>query len=114
MTPSESRARLVELRNQALGAGLTTVVAGVDVRLAIAAALAVKTLEEALAAAPLADAHAEIVAQLDRPDAPPTPSAIPAPRRPGILGSLSKPPAQPPAPKRKFTGPDEDDLKIPY
>lgn len=114
MTPAESRAKLVELRTRALAAGLHAAVVGIDFRLALAAAMAIKDLEDALAADPLATAHAEIVDQLDAPDAPPSAQAIPAPRRPGILGSIGKPPSQPPAPKRRFTGPDEDDLKIPY
>lgn len=113
MTPAESRAKLVDLRQRALAAGLHTAVAAVDVKLALASALAIKALEEALAAAPLAAAHAEIVDQLDTPDAPPV-KAIPAPRRPGVLGSLGKPPPQPTAPKRKFTGPDEMDKEIPW
>lgn len=114
MTPAESRARLVDLRQRALAAGLTTAVAAVDARLAVASALAIKALEEALARPGLAAAHAEIVDQLDAPDAPPPAKAIPAPRRPGVLGSLGKPPPQPRAAQRKFTGPDEDDLKIPF
>ncbi len=114
MTPAESRAKLVDLRQRALAAGLTTAVASVDARLAVASALAIKALEEALARPGLAAAHQEIVDQLDTPDAPPAPAAIPAPRRPGVLGAIGKPPPPPRAPMRRYTGPDEDDLKIPY
>lgn len=122
MSPAESRARLADLRAQALAAGLDSAVAGVDIRLGLAAALAIRVLEKALAEAPapdpVAQAHADIVADLDAATIPPA-SPI-APRKPVVgaakpvtaAGVLPKP-RQPPAVVRGPTGPDQWDLEIP-
>lgn len=123
MSPSESRQKLTDLRSQALAAGLDSAVAGVDIRLGLAAALAIRDLERALAEAsapdPLATAHADIVADLDAPVSPPAGPI--APLRKPVLGA-AKPqpttgvlpkPRQPPAVPRGPTGPDKWDLEIP-
>ncbi|SDH20179.1 hypothetical protein [Bosea robiniae] len=122
MTPSESRARLADLRSQALAAGLTSAVAGVDIRLGLAAVRAIQDLERALAEAPAPDAikraHTDIVAELDASTA--SPASPIAPKKP-VLGA-AKPaqatgvlprPRQPPAVVRGPTGPDQWDLEIP-
>lgn len=122
MSPAESRARLSDLRSQALAAGLTSTVNGVDIRLGLAAAIAIKDLEKALAELPapdpLAAARAVIVADLDAATAPP--ASPNAPRKP-VLGA-AKPaqatgvlprPRQPPAAVKRPTGPDKWDLEIP-
>lgn len=123
LTPAESRQRLADLRSQAIAAELTTAVAGVDIRLGLAAVRAIKDLEQALAEAPtpdpLAAAHADIVSDLDASTASPA-SPIAPPKKP-VLGA-AKPnvtagvlpkPRQPPAVPRGPTGPDKWDLEIP-
>jgi hypothetical protein len=123
MSPSESRARLAELRSRALAAGLTSAVAGVDIRLTLAATHAIRDLERALAELPAPDpltvAHAVIVADPDASTASPA-SPITPPRKP-VLGEAKTAPAQgvlpkpkqPPAAVRGPTGPDKWDLEIP-
>ena len=123
MTPAESRQKLADLRARALAAGLDVTVAGVDIRLGLAATSAIKDLEKALAEAsapdPLATAHADIVADLDASVSPPAGPI--APLRKPVLGA-AKPqpttgvlprPRQPPAVPRGPTGPDAWDLEIP-
>ena len=123
MTPAESRQRLADLRSQALAAGLTSAVAGVDIRLGLAAVRAIKDLEKALAEAPppdpIAAAHVDIVADLDAATVPP--SGLIAPLRKLVLGSgksaqasgVLPRPKRPPAVPRGITGPDAGDLEIP-
>ena len=108
-TPTEARNRLAIARDKAIAAGLLDVVQDADRRMMIAVGLAIATLEKAVSDAGVATALSAIVAGLDAV-ATESPRPIPAPRRPGILG---KPPAQPKAPARRYTGPDEMDREIP-
>lgn len=123
MTPAESRQKLADLRAQALASGLTSAVAGVDIRLGLAAVRAIQDLEKALAEAPTPDpmviAHAGIVAVLDAATAP-TASPIAPPRKPTLGAAKPQPsagvlqkPRQPPAVPCGPTGPDAWDLEIP-
>lgn len=113
MTPTEIRQRLAVTRDKAIAAGLVNVVRRTDASLMIAAHLALNSLSKALADAPLASAHADIVAALDTPDAEPA-ASIPPPRRPGVTpppsSALNKAAVRP---QRKPTGPDKYDLEIP-
>lgn len=113
MTPTEIRQRLAVTRDRAIAAGLLDTVRRTDASLMIAAHLAINELDRALAENPGAAAHAEIVQQLDTPDTEPV-TAIPAPRRPGIVPLPASAPSKPAArPQRRPTGPDRFDLEIP-
>lgn len=113
LTPTEVRQRLAVVRDRAITAGLIDAVRRTDASLMIAAHIAIRSLEKALAENPLAAAHADIVAQLDTPDAEPA-ASIPPPRRPGVTPPTAsvhtKPAMRPPRPP---TGPDRFDLEIP-
>lgn len=122
MTPAESRQKLADLRAQALAAGLSTIVAGVNIRLGLAATSAIKDLEKALAELPapdpLAAAHADIVADLDAASIPPaSPIALRKPvlgaAKPVMASGVLPKPRQPPSVPRGITGPDAWDLEIP-
>jgi hypothetical protein len=129
MTPAETRERLRDLHARAKAAGLRAVVGSVDIALALASARAIEMLEAALADPGLQTQHQAIVESLD---ADPTPARTPIapPRKPAPLpgangGSAFVPPnaklarlpslrTPPPKAPRRITGPDEDDLKIPF
>ncbi|MFC5394524.1 hypothetical protein [Bosea vestrisii] len=98
LSPAESRQRLTNLRRRALDAGLSDVVHGVDIRLAIAAQLATLDLEKALANTIGPDQPAQGAQE---------PLAPAQPRKPTLPGRAS------PRSFRQPTGPDRWDEEIP-
>lgn len=121
MTAAETREKLRDLHQRAKAAGLQKVVDLVDISLATASALAIQRLEAALADPALQRQHEVIVESLDAepepvktPVAPPMRKPVPALGAPPALRTPPAPRVMPPKVPRKPTGPDDDDLKIPF